>query len=153
MPERAIVDTSAIIALEKIGLLEILCKIYAEIILPEAVIKEYGTLNIDCYSSRTVESYLTGLLIRDLNLGRGEAEVISLGNETGLRIIMDDEKGRRAAKTMGLSVTGTIGILLKAQNLGLIQSAYAKAKELRDKGFYVSDALLEEIAEYGKNKK
>jgi predicted nucleic acid-binding protein len=38
MPEKIIVDTSSLIALEKIELLEVLCKIYAEIILPKAVI-------------------------------------------------------------------------------------------------------------------
>ena len=37
MPEMAIVDASALIALEKINLLDILCRLYAEIILPEAV--------------------------------------------------------------------------------------------------------------------
>ncbi len=46
MPEKAIADTSALIALEKINLLNILCKIYAEIILPEAVINEFGTPTI-----------------------------------------------------------------------------------------------------------
>ncbi len=40
MPENAIVDTSALIALEKINLLDVLCKIYSEIILPESVINE-----------------------------------------------------------------------------------------------------------------
>ena len=41
MPEIAIVDTSVLIALEKINLLDILCKIYDEIILTEAVIKAF----------------------------------------------------------------------------------------------------------------
>jgi len=40
MPEIAIADASALIALEKINLLAILCGLYAEIILPEAVIKK-----------------------------------------------------------------------------------------------------------------
>jgi len=36
--------------------------------------------------------------------------------------------------------------LLKAEKLGLIESAYAKARELKDKGFYVSDELMEDIS-------
>jgi len=40
--------------------------------------------------------------------------------------------------------------LLKAEDLGLIESAHAKAQELRDKGFYVSDELLENLARKGK---
>ena len=51
MPEMAIADTSALIALEKINLLDILCKIYEKIILPEAVIHEFGTPTIDFHLS------------------------------------------------------------------------------------------------------
>ncbi len=43
MPDITVVDTSVLIALEKINLLELLCKIYVEIILPEAVAREFGT--------------------------------------------------------------------------------------------------------------
>lgn len=46
MPEIAVVDTSALIALEKINLLDILCRLYERIIVPEAVANEFGTLNI-----------------------------------------------------------------------------------------------------------
>lgn len=146
MPEIAIVDTSALIALEKIDLLGILCRLYEEIILPEAVINEFGTPSIDCYSAKKVESPLVRLLVSDLNLGKGESEVIALGRETGMRIIIDDLKARKVAETLELNVTGTIGILLKAENMALIESAYDKAKELRDKGFYVSDQLLDDIS-------
>ena len=35
---------------------------------------------------------------------------------------------------------------LKAEKLGLIDSAHDKTKELRNKGFYVSDQLLDDIS-------
>lgn len=146
MPETAIVDTSVLIALEKINLLNILCKIYKEIILPETVINEFGIPIIDCYSTKKVKSPLVKLLVGDLNLGKGESEVISLAREMGMRIIIDDLKARKVAETLELNVTGTIGLLLKAENMGLIESAYDKAKELRDKGFYISKELLDKIS-------
>lgn len=146
MPETAIVDTSVLIALDRINLLDILCKIYSEIILPEAVISEFGTPTIGCYSTKKVESSLVKLLMIDLNIGRGESEAIALARETGMRIIIDDLKARKVAETLGLNITGTIGILLKAEKLRLIESAHAKAQELRDKGFYVSDELLKDIS-------
>lgn len=49
---------------------------------------------------------------------------------------------------MGLKITGTIGVLIKAEKLGLIENAYNKVKELREKGFYVSDELLEDISRF-----
>jgi predicted nucleic acid-binding protein len=36
-----IADTSSLIALERINLLQILCKIYKEVVIPESVIKEF----------------------------------------------------------------------------------------------------------------
>lgn len=61
MPEIAVVDTSVLIALEKINLLDILCKLYEKIIVPEAVVNEFGTLTIDCHSARKVKSPLVRL--------------------------------------------------------------------------------------------
>ena len=150
MPEKAIIDTSVLIALERINLLDILCKIYSHLILPEAVVSEFGPLLIECYSSEKVKSPMVGLLVLDLNLGRGEAESIALASEIGLRLVMDDLKARKVAENLGLKITGTIGILLKAESLALIDNAYDKAKELRDKGFYISDQLLDSLSRYTK---
>lgn len=150
MPEKAIIDTSVLIALERINILDVLCRIYSHIILPEPVVSEFGTPSIDCYSSEKVKSPMVRLLVLDLNLGRGEAESIALASEIGLRLVLDDLKARKVAENLGLKVTGTIGILLKAESLALIDSAYDKAKELRDKGFYISDKLLDDLSKYRK---
>ena len=148
MPEIIIVDTSVLISLEKINLLQILCKMYNEVVLPEAVIKEFGNINLECYSAKKVESSLVNLLMRDLNLGKGEAEVTALAYETGLKVLIDDLKARKIAGDLGLNITGTIGVLLKAEKLGLIESALENAKELKKKGFYVSDDLLVDMYKF-----
>ncbi len=150
MPEPIIADTSSLIALERINLLQILCKIYKEVVISESVIKEFGNLSLPCLSIRKVESNLLKLLITDLNLGKGEADVIALASQTGLKVIIDDSKARRVAENMGLKVTGTIGVLMKAERLGLIESAHDKVKELREKGFYISEELLEDISRFKK---
>jgi predicted nucleic acid-binding protein len=150
MLDPIIVDTSSLIALERIDLLPILCKIYKEVVIPESVIKEFGNLTLPCLSIRKVESNLLRLLIADLNLGKGEADVIALASQTGLKIIIDDSKARKVAENMGLKLTGTIGVLLKAEWLGLIGSAQEKVRELREKGFYVSEELLEDISRFKK---
>ena len=79
---------------------------------------------------------------------KGEAEVIALACESGMRMIVDDLKARKVAETLNLNLTGTIGVLLKAEKLKLIDSAYDKTKELRDKGFHVSDQLLDDISKF-----
>jgi hypothetical protein len=148
MPETIIADTSVLIALEKINLLHILCKLYKKIILPEGVIAEFGNVNIECYSNRRVESKLIKVLTQDLNLGRGEAEVIALAHESETKVLIDDLKARKIAEDFGLPVSGTIGLLLKAEKAGLISSAFEKAKELKEMGFYVSNELLSEISKF-----
>jgi predicted nucleic acid-binding protein len=95
-----------------------------------------------------VKNPLVRLLISELNLGKGEAEVIALASETGIKTIIDDLKARQVAEKLGIKVTGTIGILIKAEKARLINNAYEKAKELREKGFYVSDELLDEIKKF-----
>lgn len=148
MPESVIADTSALIALEKIGLSHILCKIYSEIFLPDAVVKEYGLPDFSCFSIKKVESNLTILFSQDINLGQGESEVIILAYQTGIKAIIDDMKARKIARKLKLPITGTIGVLLKAEKFHLIPSAYSKAKELQKKGFYVSDKILNEILRF-----
>ena len=146
MPDIVIVDTSVLIALEKIDLLQILCKIYKEIILPEAVVREFGNVNLDCHSVKKVESRLINVLMQDLNLGKGESEVIALAYETNFKALIDDLKARKVAENLELSISGSIGVLLKAEKLGIIDSALKKTQELKEKGFYVSNELLSEIA-------
>ena len=146
MPDSVIVDTSSLIALEKVGLLNILCDLYSEVLVPESVVREFGTIGLPCLSVRRVASNLLELLITDLNLGKGEAEAITLASETGYKIVVDDSKARRVAQNMGLKITGTIGILLRAERSGLIESAEKKVRELKTKGFYISDELLERMA-------
>jgi predicted nucleic acid-binding protein len=136
---------SVLIALEKIELLDILSKIYEEIILPDGVVKEFGDVNMECYSTKKVESRLVDFLMQDLNLGRGESEVIAFAYETNQKALIDDLKARKVAIDLGLTISGSIGILLKAEKLGLIESAHRKAQQLKDKGFYVSEELLAEM--------
>lgn len=47
---------------------------------------------------------------------------------------------------LGLTISGSLGVLLKAERLGLIDSAFKKTQELKDKGFHVSNELLAEIS-------
>jgi len=78
-------------------------------------------------------------------LGKGEAAVLALALETGDTCVIDDQKARKVAFKMNIKVTGTIGILLKAEKEGLIHSAYSEVKNLKEKGFYVKKELLERL--------
>ena len=150
MPESVILDTSVLIALSKINSISLLCKLYHKVFLPTGVMKEFGDIKLECIEEVKVDSPLVRLLIDDLNLGKGESEAIALAFKMKSRIIIDEIKARRIAEDLGLAVSGTIGILLKAQSRGYIKNAYKKVTELRDKGFYVSDELLKKISKFNR---
>ncbi len=147
MPETAIVNSSALIALDSIGMLEFLCKIYEKIIIPEGVLNEFGKLELKCSQVVKVTNPLVTVLYDELNLGKGESEVIALAISTGDVAVLDDQRARNIAKRLEAKITGTIGILLKLEKNKIINSAYEKVLMLNQKGFYVSDALFNELKE------
>ena len=56
-------------------------------------------------------------------------------------VIIDDGAARKTAEFLGLNVTGTIGVLIKARNMGYIQKVMPAILELEKQGIYFSDTL------------
>ena len=48
---------------------------------------------------------------------------------------------------LGLSVTGTLGVLVKAKRQGIIKEVRPLLSEMRQNGFYVSNAVEEMVLE------
>ena len=83
-----------------------------------------------------------------LYLDKWEAEAIVLATESEADLILLEESpGRFHAKHAGLRVTGTIGILVKAKKQGLISELKPLILELKDKGVWLSESLIERILE------
>jgi len=85
------------------------------------------------------------LLRRDLD--QGESEAIALGIETNADLILLDEKeGRRIARSLGLTTTGILGILLKGWHNGDVPSMPNLIDALRNQAhFHISPNLEREI--------
>jgi uncharacterized protein len=66
-------------------------------------------------------------------LDKGEAEVIILAKEQNIKKVLIDEKiARQQAKILGLEVIGTLGLLLKAKNKGLLSFIKPLIKKILD---------------------
>ena len=61
--------------------------------------------------------------------------------------LLDESLGRFHAKHAGLRVTGTIGILVKVKKQGLISELKPLILELKEKGVWLSESLIERILE------
>lgn len=86
-------------------------------------------------------------------LGRlhlGEAEVIIGAIEKNLKtVVLDESSARNKAKQLSLEPTGTIGVLMKAKHLGLLDNIEAEIKNLKNVGMHLSDELISKILEAG----
>ena len=73
----------------------------------------------------------------------GEAAVIQTALDEGhLTVILDDLKARRIALTLGLSVTGTLGILLQAKAAAQLPSIRDAIAILEKRGMWLAPALI-----------
>lgn len=76
-------------------------------------------------------------------LHAGEVEVMILAQEQKADlVIIDDNAAKKTAKYLGLTVTGTLGVLLKAKQKGLIEKIKPLLFEMKRNGFYI-DAKIE----------
>ncbi len=83
-----------------------------------------------------------------LDLDEGEAEVIILAKEQDADIVLMDEiMGRIIAKQFNLNVTGTIGVLLKAKERGLVNAIKEILTELQEKGTWLNTKLTSKALE------
>lgn len=129
MPD-VICNTSPLQYLYQVELLHVLPALAGHIVIPPAVAEELSTgrtaglslpdpTTLDWLTIRRPTSAAALPLITDL--GPGEAEVLLLALESREAIVvLDDALARRVAATLGLRVTGTLGLLLDAKRAGLI---------------------------------
>ena len=149
-------DTTSLIVLESLEALDLVCKLFDSVLIPQAVFTELcvGSANIrqklqSCACIEIIHlppsAQLHHLL---LVLDQGEAEAITLALDKQLPIIIDERKGRLIAQQKGLVVTGFLGLLLLAiQRKALTKPA---AHQLLDRaisnGFHVSTKLYQQFA-------
>jgi uncharacterized protein len=75
-------------------------------------------------------------------LDTGEAAVIQTALEHGeCSVVFDDLKARRIARRGGLSVTGTVGVLLVAKHNGVLDNITEALANLAARGMWISDDL------------
>ena len=120
-------DTTPLISLLKINRLELLERLFGEVMIPKAVFDE---LTVD-QRFRTEADQIrqksfivvkpvnnqesASVLKRATGLDQGESEAIVLTDELEADLLlMDEAKGRSVSAQMGIKIMGTIGILMAA---------------------------------------
>jgi predicted nucleic acid-binding protein len=148
---KIISNTTPILSLLKIDKLDLLKELYGIVIVPFAVYQEieegkekpyYQDLtSLDWIEIRNIKNPDSREYLIDLD--DGEAEVLVLAKEINADlVILDEIMGRRYAKQFKINLTGTIGILLKAKENGLIISIKKLISELVEKGTWLNPKLI-----------
>jgi predicted nucleic acid-binding protein len=152
-----VINASPLIFLYKIKRLDVLPKIFDTIYIPQAVSREIESGNST--EAKNLLSSIPHKIIEVTNLtavlgllGRlhiGEVEVIVGAIEKGIsKVVLDDMYARNKAKQLKLEVTGTLGILLRARELGLIDNINKDIEGLKRAGMYLSDKIIERVLNF-----
>jgi uncharacterized protein len=116
----AVADASPLIALAQVDQLPLLEKLFGEILVPPAVVREVALSLPAFVRERKLSRPIPAAVLRAA-LDPGESEAISLALELGAeRVILDERTARRLAQDLGLPIIGVLGILLASKQKGLI---------------------------------
>jgi predicted nucleic acid-binding protein len=120
-------DTTPLISLLKIDKLDLLEKLFGQVLIPKTVFNELtddvrfkeeaDKINSKEYIKikAVVNPEAVSILKRNTGLDKGESEAIILTDELGADLLlMDEAKGRTISSQMGIKIMGTIGILMAA---------------------------------------
>ena len=139
----AIINASPLIYLGKIGALKFIPKLFSQCYTTNLIKNEI--LSEKSAPEHTVlkESFSDWLIIKEptnqklkkklegLQIHPGEASIIALGKDFQDKVeenilIIDDLSAREIARTLDLKITGTVGIILKAMRLNIINKNECK---------------------------
>ncbi len=147
-------DTSPVSNLILIERLDILQKLFAEIIVPTAVDAEILALK---QFGKDLNEYETAGWIKvsapvnlqkvqnlQINLDEGEAQAIALALELNCDLLLMDERiGTNIARQEGLQTIGLVGVLIKAKEEKIIEEVREILNELKFVAGFWLDAKLE----------
>lgn len=83
--------------------------------------------------------------ISEWSLGKGESAVLALALDRRATAILDDAAARRAAKALGVRVTGTFGVIVRAKRRGLIEAAKPLVRAVLEAGLYYDRTSVQDL--------
>jgi predicted nucleic acid-binding protein len=141
-------------------LLHVLHELYGLIVIPEGVLAELDAGRMAGVSLPDLKSlsWFSVNYVRERTLlklvsalGAGEKEVLALAVEKpGALAILDDLLARRHASFLGIRFTGTLGILLKSKEKGLLDAVAPVLDQLEALQFRLDPKTREAVLKLSK---
>jgi len=155
-----VADSSVLIALSWIDQLDLLPRLFDEVLIPSAVAEEIDSEDKPGSAalrqaewlkvvSVSESSRLDELMRKGVNrskLHRGEAEAIVLAVDVNARyLLIDERRGRKMALRYGLDIIGVLGVLALAKRKELLSEIRGPLDDLVEAGFRISDSLYHSV--------
>jgi predicted nucleic acid-binding protein len=151
-------DTTVLLYLGRIGQSDLLPALFAPVCIPEPVMLELDMgrlLRSDTINPRELARARSVSVSQDMidalppnRLGAGERSAIAYAHaHRGYVVGLDDLRARQLAEAVGLTVVGTLGILLCAKRIGLISFVQPLVDDVIAQGFRLSSELYRDVLE------
>jgi predicted nucleic acid-binding protein len=145
MNQIIIADTSCLIVLSQTGYLYLLKDIFGTIIVTETVAQEFKDVLPEwVLVYNDLNNSMQKLLDSQLDPGESSAIAFAYDQKDSI-LLIDEKKGRKIALDLGISIIGTIKILIIAKRRGKIASLKNALNDLLNVGFWVSEKLIAQI--------
>ena len=152
-----VVNSSPLITLAKVEQLPLLTGHGRQLLIPEQVAGEVMAGLEDDPARLALEGGFGAPLcpvsidpeVLGWSLGAGESAVLSAARVLGATAILDDGAARKAARTLGIRLTGTLGLVIAGAKSGQVSSATQIIRELRAAGLRLDDrAITDALARF-----
>jgi predicted nucleic acid-binding protein len=153
-PNEIVINTGPILALiAGTGSLDVLKTLYSRVLVPYEVsmeILEGGDVNYGVaeFNQATFlerierRTFIQPFLRNALDLG--ESAVIQAAIDTNIiTVCIDETMGRRVARLNGLHVTGSLGVLIKAKQLGVQLSVRDSINKMQRRSIRLSNTVIQ----------
>ncbi|TAL21526.1 MAG: DUF3368 domain-containing protein [Nitrospirae bacterium] len=147
-------NTTPFIALASIQQLDLLPTLFVRIHVAEEVIEECAAGGMIMVPPLRRLAWIVPVttpmlqaphILLELDKGEKATLLAALADDADL-VLIDEKIGRNVAEYVGLKVSGTLGVLLKARKAGLISSFRGAVHEMLAQGIYYNTALIDRLA-------
>ncbi len=155
---KAVSNTTPLRYLIAIDQEHLLGKLFEKVFVRVAVHEELTDARTPVIVRRRVLSLPAWFEIRAVNepaagplaatLHRGEREAILLAEAMGADVLLIDEQvGRSIALSRNLPLSGTLGVLERADRIGLVSDFPRVLQQLKASGFFITEKLKQQLLE------
>jgi predicted nucleic acid-binding protein len=150
--ERVVINTGPLIAIARAGIVDEIGKLSIEFISPLEVQQElnrgravgHRIVEVPWVRWMKLEQPPSPIVVASLD--EGEAAVLQLAlDESVQTVCIDERKGRRQAMAVGLAVTGTLGLLIKAKTKGTLGAVRPPIERMTQQGIYFDPRLVRRV--------